>query len=123
MEYLLIVGGIYNFGFGVFHLLFWKIFRWNTTLGKLDHVNRSIMQVLNLCLTFCLLFFAYVSLFHSPELLTTRLGNIILAAISLFWLLRAICQVVIFKLRATVSVVLLLIFAGGFISYSIPLIP
>jgi len=56
MKQLLIAGSIYNLLFAIFHILFWKIFR-KTQLNKLDFLNRGIMQVLNLCLTFCFLIF------------------------------------------------------------------
>ena len=120
MKQLLIAGSIYNLVFAIFHILFWKIFQWKTQLNKLDFLNRGRMQVLNLCLTFCFLMFSYISFFHSSELLTTRLGNTILAGIAIFWVLRALEQIIFFKLNHWHSIVFLLFFIGGAIIYAIP---
>jgi len=121
MKQLLIAGSIYNLAFAIFHVLFWKIFKWKAQLSKLDYINRSIMQVLNLCLTFCFLIFSYISFFHTSALIETNLGNTILAGISIFWLFRAIEQVLFFKFKHWCSVILLLIFICGSVIYAIPL--
>jgi hypothetical protein len=39
------------------------------------------MQVLNLCLTFAFLVFAYLSFFHATELLATAMGHALLFSI------------------------------------------
>jgi len=39
MESLLIVGGFYNLVFAIFHLLFWKIFKWDSELSKLSFIE------------------------------------------------------------------------------------
>lgn len=122
MKQLLIAGGIYNLFFAVYHLFFWKIFKWKTQLSHLDFINNAIMQVLNLCLTFCFLIFSYVSLFHTSELLTTRLGHSLLTGIAIFWTLRAIEQIIFFKLKHWVSTLFLIIFIGGSFIYIIPVV-
>lgn len=122
MKQLLIAGSIYNLFFAVYHLLFWKIFKWETQLSHLDFINNAIMQVLNLCLTFCFLIFSYVSFFHTSELLTTRLGQSLLTGMAIFWMLRAIEQIVFFKLRHWASIVFLIIFIGGAAIYIIPVV-
>jgi hypothetical protein len=122
MELLLKLGGLYNLAFAIFHILFWKIFKWDSELVKLGFLNRAIMQVLNLCLTFCFLLFSYLSFFHITELLTTGLGNAILAGIAVFWLLRAIEQIVFFKVRYWGSILFFLVFIGGAAIYAVPLI-
>lgn len=78
------------------------------------------MQVLNLSLTFAFVIFGYVSLFHSRELLETALGHSLLVLISLFWLLRAIEQIVFFKLKHWGSAVFLTVFLSGAMLYGIP---
>ncbi len=98
-ETLLIIGGVFNLAFAVFHLLFWRIFGWNKELAKLSFINRAIVQVLNLCLTFVFVIFAYVSFLHPRELLAPGLGRSLVALIAAFWLLRAIEQMVFFRLR------------------------
>ena len=120
METLLKIGSFYNLAFAVFHLLFWKIFKWDTELSKISFLNRAVMQVLNLCLTFCFLLFSYISYFHTSELLTTGLGHAVLTGIAIFWLLRAIEQVIFFKLKHWGSIIMLLTFIAGALIYAIP---
>ena len=63
-EILLTIGTIYSIGFIIFHIMFWKIFRWKTDLRSTTRINRGIMQVMNLRLIYVFLFFAYVSSFQ-----------------------------------------------------------
>jgi hypothetical protein len=119
---IVVIGGIYNIGFAVFHLLFWKLFRWREDLASLTSLNRAVMQILNLCLTFAFVLFAFVSLFHSVEMVSTALGRSLLLLIAIFWFLRAVEQIVFFGLRRVVSVVLFLIFIAGFALYTLPLV-
>jgi len=121
-EVTILIGGFYNLGFVVFHLMFWKIFQWKKDLSSLTFINRSVMQILNLCLTFVFLVMAYVSFFHTPELAQTNLGRMLLIGFSLFWFLRMIEQVIFFGMRNRVSVILAVIFFFGSIIYMIPLL-
>lgn len=120
MKQLLIAGSIYNLVFAIYHLFFWNIFKWKTQLTKLDYLNSAIMQVLNLCLTFCFILFSYVSFFHTAELLTSRIGHTLLVGISTFWAFRAIEQIVFFKLKHWLSIIFLVVFIGGSVIYAIP---
>lgn len=45
---LIMIGGIYAFGFLIFHLMFWKIFKWKEQLAKIWPANSAILQVENL---------------------------------------------------------------------------
>ena len=78
------------------------------------------MQVLNLSLTFAFVIFGYVSLVHTTELLVTPLGKSLLVLVALFWLARAVEQVVFFKLKHWGSIAFLLIFLIGASLYGIP---
>lgn len=120
METIVKIGGLYHVGFVIFHLLFSRLFNWPTDLRNLTFVNSAIMRVLNLCLTFVFGIFAYISLHHSTELVTTSLGQNLLVLISLFWLIRAIEQAVFFKLKHWVSAILFIIFLSGTAVYAIP---
>ena len=120
IESLIVVGGLYNFAFVIFHLLFWKIFKWKKDLASLSIINRGVMQILNLCLTFVFLIFGYISIFHTKELISTSLGVSLLLLISVFWALRAIEQVVFFGLKNKVSLIFFIIFLTGFVIYLYP---
>ena len=78
------------------------------------------MQVLNLCLTFVFVIFAYVSIAHATEMTTTPLGRSLLLLIALFWYLRAVEQIYFFGFRNPLSVLFLVFFAIGGTLYLIP---
>ena len=120
MEIVIKAGGIYCFAFVIFHLLFWRLFNWREDLRSLSFLNRCIMQVLNLSLTFAFGIFGYISLVNTTELLATPLGKSLLILISLFWFARAVEQIVFFKLEHWGSVAFLLIFLAGASLYGIP---
>ena len=119
---LLIVGGFYHLGFAIFHLFFWRLFNWKKDLASLTIVNRAVMQILNLCLTFVFIVVAYISLFYSSEMLSTNLGKVITASISLFWLIRFVEQLYFFGLKKLLSIILTILFFAGFIIYLIPVL-
>ena len=119
-EVSLFAGGIFNLGFTVFHLFFWKLFDWKKDLASLTPVNRSVMQILNLCLTFMIFMMAYLSLFQPHEMLRTGLGKTLLAAFALFWFLRMLEQIFVFEVKGRLSVVFTLIFLLGSILYIVP---
>jgi hypothetical protein len=116
------IGGFYNMGFLVFHAMFWKLFNWKNELPRLTRINGAVMQVLNLCLMFCFLLFGYISLFHTSELVTSKMGRALLLFIALFWLIRAIEQLVFFSFRRPLSIAMTILFLLGFCLYAYPLI-
>lgn len=120
MKTLIYIGGFYNSAFAVFHLFFWKLFDWKNDLRNLTRVNRGVMQILNLCLTFVFLIFAYVSFAHASELLMSGLGKTLLFSIALFWLLRAIEQIVFFNLKTRASILFFAAFLSGSMIYFSP---
>jgi hypothetical protein len=119
---LLIIGGIYNLGFVIFHISFWKIFRWKADLRSVMEINKGIMFVMNFCLIYVFLFFSYISIFHNDLLLNSSLGNIILVFISLFWFLRAVEQIIYFEIKKPVSIVFTIVFIIGGILYLYPVL-
>jgi len=119
---MIFVGGVFNLGFAIYHIMFWRLFRWKEDLASLTLINRSVMQILNLCLTFVFLVMAYVSFFHRPELIQTSLGKTILVAFSLFWFLRMVEQVLFFGVKNKVSVAFTLVFLLGSAIYFVPVL-
>ena len=122
MKALIIVGGFYNIGLIVFHLLFWRIFNWEHDLRRVSYLNRATMQVLNISLTFAFIIFSYISLAHTTELLTTSLGHSLLVLMALFWLARSIQQILFYKLHHWGSWAFLFLFLSGCLLYAIPAI-
>ena len=121
MKTLIIIGGFLWLAFFVFHIFFWKLFDWKRDLENLTKTNKAIMQVLNLCLMFCFLIFAYISLFQTEELLTTSLGKTLLVGMVLFAVFRAIEQVIFFDLKHPRSIAVLFFALIGMTIYLIPL--
>jgi hypothetical protein len=119
---LLSIAGYYCIAFAVFHLLFWKIFHWKTDLQRLTPVNRAIMQVLNLCLTFVFLFIGIALILFQPDFLGTKLGTFILVSMTTFWFLRATEQVIFFGLKSITSSVFLSVFLIGSILFLLPVL-
>ncbi|MBU1276760.1 MAG: hypothetical protein KJ720_15395 [Proteobacteria bacterium] len=115
-------GGVLHLGWTVFHLLFPRIFQWQKALEPLDSLNRSIMQVLNLCLTFYFAVAAYLSLAFAPELLNTPLGRKLVAVFAAFWLLRLALQQRFFRMVHPASLLLSAAFLLTMLAYGIPLV-
>ena len=120
--YLLIVGSFYHIGFAIFHLFFWRLFHWKKDLASLAIINRSVMQILNLHITFVFIIVAYISMFYSSEMVSTNLGKVIIASISIFWFIRFIDQIFFFGLKKRLSIILTIFFFVGCIIYLIPII-
>lgn len=87
----------YDLALAAFHLAFWRLFRWKEELPKLHPVNRGVMQVLNLMLAAFLLLMAVVLVLNAAEIMTTRLGRLLLAGLVGCWILRAILQPLFWK--------------------------
>ena len=121
-ETLIIAGGIYTAGLVIFHLLFWRIFKWPETIMTLNYINKATMQVLNISITFIFVIFSYISFAHTNELLNTQLGRTLLVLISILWLFRAVLQVVFYKLKHKASVGLTIYFLIGAFLYGAPII-
>jgi hypothetical protein len=120
MKTLLFIGSVYNLGFGLFHLCFWKIFRWKEDLAKLGGLNRAIVPVLNIHLTYVLFVFAFLSAVYPESLLQYSLGRAVLGGISLFWFGRAVNQILFFQFQNLVSKIMFAIFLAGGLIYLIP---
>lgn len=88
-EQFVLAAGAYHVALGVFHLAFWKLFRWREELPKLSRVNRGVVPVLNVMLSYVFFAVALMQLVH-PELWAAgKLGRAALAVGAGFWLLRA----------------------------------
>ena len=121
MKTLIYIGGVYCLVFAIFHLAFWKLFDWKNELPKLKPVNRGVMQVLNLRLTYVFLVVAFISFFFADDLISTKLGNVILGAVSIFALMRAIEQPIFWKFDKISAVFFLILLIGAGI-FAVPLI-
>lgn len=120
-EDLLLIGALHSALFAVFHALFWRLFRWPAELSRLSAINRGVMQVLNLCLTFVFAAMALIVAVNRSEILTTRLGTHLLVFLAAFWALRLIEQFQFFKANHWASWLLSALFLAGVVLYALPL--
>ena len=113
--------GIYSLGFAIFHMRFWRLFNWRTELEKLEPYNKGIVQIVNIRLIYFFLFVAAICFIFPRELTTTNLGRFFLAGMSLFWLGRAIEQVIFLRIEHRLVHLLTYLFVLGAIMFAIPL--
>ncbi len=121
-ELLVILCGVFNLSFAIFHLFFGKIFDWMHDLKRLSFVNRAVMQVLNLCLAFVFVIFGYLLLFHASGMISTSLGHSLLILIGIFWFLRAIEQILFFGIEESISIFFFVLFVMGGSLHALPLL-
>ena len=122
MKTILLMCGVYNIGFALFHIGFWKIFHWNTELKKISFANKAIMQILNIQIIYYFVFTAVICFVFPTELVTTKFGNWFLAATSLFWLIRTLQQFIFLRANHYKIHLLTFIFLIGTILFCLPLI-
>lgn len=93
---LLIIGAIVHLFFALVHVSLWQAVSAPGPLSSLDEGSRAMFLTLNMAVAVTCLIFAYLSLFHRGELLSTRLGSGVLAAIGAFWIMRGIAQLIFY---------------------------
>jgi hypothetical protein len=87
----------YDVALALFHVMFWRIFRWKEELPKLHRVNRGVMQMLNLMLIVALLTAGILLLAWPADATSTPFGRAWLGGWTLFWFVRAVLQPVVFR--------------------------
>lgn len=85
-------GAAFNAALGVFHLAFWKLFRWREELPRLGPVNRGVLQVLNIMLSYVFFAVAAGQVAQAAAWIGTPLGRAATAGVAGFWILRAALQ-------------------------------
>ncbi len=89
MRVVLLIGGLFNLLFAVFHAVMPQMSQWDAGLGSLSADYLSLMYIFNYIVMYVLVVFAYVSIFQWRSLSSTSLGKAISTAILGFWLVRA----------------------------------
>jgi hypothetical protein len=97
IEILLYIGGIFHLIWALFDLFWTKLFNWKETLAPLDDLNRVLLPILNKLLVVIFLAFAYISFFHTSDLINTNIGTTLLLFIIIFWIVRTIEQLYYFR--------------------------
>ncbi|MGV8940376.1 MAG: hypothetical protein ACOH1P_02420 [Lysobacter sp.] len=114
--------GIHSVGFAVFHMAFWRLFRWRESLATATTADRAIVQILNLRLIHVFLGVAVLCFFFTEELDGSALGRALLAGMSLFWVGRTIEQFVFLRINRPMVHVLTLLFVLGAVLFALPLL-
>jgi asparagine N-glycosylation enzyme membrane subunit Stt3 len=91
---LLIIGGIFNTLFGVFHI--WMA-RGTHLSDSFSPGARALVQAYNVFGIIVVFYFAYISFFQQRDLLSTKLGKTTLALVALVYLSRGIEEFIFFK--------------------------
>ena len=119
---IILLCGLHSLGFALFHMAFWKLFRWPLSLGDTTLANRAILQIANVQLIWIFLFVAALCFLFPEALATTQLGRALLAGMSVFWLLRLVIQFVFLRVDRAMVHVLSVLFAVGAVLFALPLL-
>lgn len=122
MYAVIIFLGFYNLFFAVFHLLFWRLFKWNKEVQKLSFANRGIIQILNIQIIYYFVAVAIVCFCFTNELITTHLGKVFLLGNSLFWIIRLVQQYIFLRKNSFVIHILAVLFLLGAVLFFLPLL-
>lgn len=114
--------GMYCIGFAVFHLRFSQMFHWKEELEKISSINKGIVQILNRRLIYIFIFVAAACFVFPEALSTTDFGHFFLIGMSLFWLGRAVEQVIFIKSQHPLAQLLTYLFLIGAILFAIPVL-
>ncbi|MCF7810033.1 hypothetical protein K9N50_03495 [bacterium] len=125
----IVTGGLLSLLMFAFHIRFYKLFGWADDFGKISLRNQRILYTVHIALLLLFLVFAVLSFLYIGELSSAKgLAFGITILYSLFWLWRAIWQIVYFTPKAgktqrrmpAIHYVLITGFFLLFITYLIP---
>lgn len=119
---ILYICGFYNLLLAVFHVSFWKIFKWNKTLNKGTKATKIITQIMNIQLIYLFLFMAFVYLFYADDLINSKVGSVILIGYTGFWVVRFFQQFIFLKQKGNFIIGLTIVFLIGAVLHLIPII-
>ncbi|MCX6236915.1 MAG: hypothetical protein NTY07_05035 [Bacteroidia bacterium] len=119
---LLDLCGIYNLAFAIFHLFFWKLFKWNHDLKRNSVGNRAIIQILNIRLIYIFLLMAFIYFFYPQQLMETELGLVLLIGFLGFWVGRTVEQFIFLRVKSKMVTILTIVFFFGITIHLLPLV-
>jgi hypothetical protein len=119
---LLDLCGIYNLAFAIFHLFFWKLFKWKEDFRKNSVANRAVIQILNIRLIYIFLLMAFIYFVYPQQLIETELGLVLLIGFLGFWVGRTIEQFIFLRIKSKMVTILTIVFFFGILIHLLPLI-
>jgi hypothetical protein len=116
---LLLIGGVINALFTIFHILFWKLFDWPATIMYMSSEHRALVQVFNIHTAIAIGFFTVASLGFRNDLLTTRVGRLIIATIAVYFYVRALNSLIFWSISDPVNMFIFIVclIVGGIYTY------
>lgn len=117
-----IVGGVFNLSWAIFHVYFPKFFKWDKALKKIDPINRAVMHIQSIFLLITFLIFSSAAFLFTDELISTNLGKYLIASFGIFWFIRSLVNIYFFGIKDKKADFFLLIFIFGFVIHLIPFI-
>ena len=108
-----VLTAIYQLFFAVFHLRFWKRYRWDFDLRHASEFTRKIIRILSVLLALQLTALAVVLLWFRDDVAVNPIGVGLLLQIALFWAARLVFHFVLFEGFQLKSVRWLSLFALG----------
>ncbi len=105
---LLRIAGIISFLFLVFHLMFYKMFNWNSGLSCLSNDNRAIMLTYHVISILITGFMALIPLIQTKTLLNSPLKYTVLSMFCLFYMVRIITEFTLFGFSKASPVILIM---------------
>ncbi len=100
MEKILIsAGGIFNLLVAIFHVVIGKALKWPESIACLDFMNLSVMYILNNHIALTTFIFFVISFAAQKDLMTTRLGKLMLAGMAAFYLIRSLHEFIYYDLE------------------------
>ncbi len=120
-DWLVRLAGVHSLGFALFHLGFWKLFRWKDELARVGFATRAITQILNLRLIYLFLGIGAACFAFTGELQDSGLGRAVLAFMALFWIGRTIEQFVFLRRHHWLLHLLTALFVLGALLFTLPL--
>lgn len=122
MSVILALCAVHSFGFALFHLSFWKLFRWREDLAGISIASRAILQIANLRLIYLFSGVGLLCLLYPNELQTSPLGRAFLLGMSLFWIGRLIEQMIFLRFNRPLIHALSFLFVVGAALFAWPLL-
>lgn len=99
MKKIIFICGILSVVFALFHIAFWWLFKWPATLEYMYPGHRMLMQTFNFCMLPLFIFFSYVYLALSQEILSTRLGRAVLLMNASIYYFRSLAELIFGDIR------------------------
>ena len=115
-------GGVLTIFMAIFHTQFYKLFKWDIDYKSITAINKKIFYTIHLALLLLFFGLGFLTVFYAQELsLCVGISFGINLIISIFWLWRAIWQIIYFTGKI-MHYVLIAYFFLLFIAYLIPIV-